>query len=174
MKKFFVAALLASLSVLSFAEGKIAVVNLQEALFNTDVAQQRREQLETDVDFKKSVDEVKDIQEQGRTLLEKLQKDGQLMAPAERQQIEAKVKGKQADMEHLARKIQEAQQGLMQGLMLEMNDGMQKSIQELIQSEGIGLLLMANPQIVLHADTSFDITAKLTDKLNKQFKPKKK
>ncbi len=173
MKNFFVAAVLASLSALTFAEGKIAVVNLQEALFNTDVAQQRRVELESDADFTKDVEEVKTIQESGRTLLEKIQKDGALMAPAERQQLEAKIKGKQADMEHLARKIQEAQQGLMQGLMLEMNEGMQQAVQELIQSEGIGLLLMANPQIVLHADTSFDITAKLTDKLNKQFKPKK-
>ena len=58
----------------------------------------------------------------------------------------------------------------MQGLMRDLNQAASVAIKQIIADEGIGLLLAANPQVVLHADTSFDISAKLTDKLNKQKK----
>ena len=167
MKRLFLVALMIC-TVAAQAAGKVAVVSFEQAILNTDAAKAKIKSLETDKDFKANMDEIKEIQSEGQKLAEKYKKEAAIMSPAQKQELEAKIKGKQADIEHVGRKLQESKQALMQGLMREMGINAQKAIKEIIASEGIGLLLAANPQVVLHADTSFDITAKLTDKLNKR------
>lgn len=153
--------------VFAQASGKVAVISLEQAILNTDTAKAEIQSLENNPDYKANMDEVKKIQASGKALAEKYQKDAAIMSAAQKQEIEAKMKGKQADIEHVGRKLQETKKVLMQSLMRKMGQQAQLAVQEIIASEGIGLLLTANPQVILHADTSFDITAKLTDKLNK-------
>jgi Skp family chaperone for outer membrane proteins len=74
----------------------------------------------------------------------------------------------QADMQYVMGKIQESKKQLLGKLMYDMNVKAMKVVKELIDSEGIGMLLNANPEVILHADTSFDITAKVTERLNKE------
>ncbi len=154
-------------SVFAQASGKVAVISLEQAILNTDVAKAEIQALENNADYKANMEEVKKIQASGKKLAEKYQKDAAIMSAAQKQELEAKMKGKQADIEHVGRKLQETKKILMQNLMRQMGQQAQIAVQEIIASEGIGLLLTANPQVILHADTSFDITAKLTDKLNK-------
>ena len=47
-----------------------------------------------------------------------------------------------------------------------MTPKVQAVLRELIQSEGIGLLIQRSA--VIHADNGYSITAKVTDKLNQQ------
>ena len=75
-----------------------------------------------------------------------------------------RIASKQADLEHVGRKLQQAQQVLGQELLQEMTPKVQAVLRELIASEGIGLLIQRNA--VIHADNGFSITAKVTDKLN--------
>lgn len=167
MKRLFAIVALLTCSLMAQASGKVAIVSFEQAVLNTDMAKAKIQALEGDAEFKANLDQVKKIQNEGKKLAEKYQKDGAIMSAAEKSELEAKIKGKQADIEHVGRKLQEAKQALMQGLMREMGAAAQAAIKDIIANEGIGLLLAANPQVVLHADTSFDITAKLTDKLNK-------
>lgn len=154
-------------SGLALAEGKIAVVNFQQAVLNTDLAQAKIRELEDDGSFKSNLEEAKKIQEEGRKLAEKYQKELPTMSDTQKRDLEKKIQEKQSDLEHIAGKLQDSRQGLMEEVMQELNASATRAVQELIKSEGIGLLLNANPQMVLHADTSFDITAKLTDRLNR-------
>jgi hypothetical protein len=57
----------------------------------------------------------------------------------------------------------------LQATMYQMQNQAISAAKEIIATEGIGLLLNASSQSqnVIHADTSFDITPKVTDKLNK-------
>ena len=170
MKYFMLAATLMMACVFAQAEGKIAVVSFEQAILNTDIAKVEIAKLEIDSEYKSNLDEVKKIQEAGRKLADKYQKNAAIMSAAEKQDLEAKIKGKQADIEHVGRKLQETKKALMQNLMRSMGAAAQAALKEIVASEGIGLLLAANPQVILHADTSFDVTAKLTDKLNKMKK----
>ncbi|NRB40548.1 MAG: OmpH family outer membrane protein [Pseudomonadales bacterium] len=167
MKRLILATALLFCAFSVHATGKVAVVSFEQAILNTDAAKAEIKALENDKDFKANMKEVKKIQAEGKKLAEKYKKEAAIMSVSQIQELEAKIKGKQADIEHVGRKLQEAKQVLMQGLMRNMGAQAQAAIKDIITAEGIGLLLAANPQVVLHADTSFDITAKLTDKLNK-------
>lgn len=171
MKKLFVKVLLLSTLVMSgavLANGKVAVINFEQAILNTERAKQEIAKLEADADYKKTVAEAKSIQEKGQALTEKYKKEAPTMSDSQKLDIESKIKAKQADMKHVLGKLQETKKQLLGKLMYEMNGKAMKVTKALIDSEGIGLLLNANPEIVLHADTSFDITAKVTDLLNKE------
>lgn len=159
--------LLLSISAVSFAEGKIAVINFEQAILNTDAAKAKIAELENDADYQKNIAEAKKIQEEGQKLAEKYQKEAPTMSPSQKADLETKIKARQADIQHVGKKIQEAKKQLLGKLMYDMNVKAMKAAKEIIDAEGVGLLLNGNPEIVLHADTSFDITAKVTDKLNK-------
>lgn len=173
MKRFFLAAAL-FFSVGAMAAGKVAVVNFEQAIINTDYAQQEIAKVESDQSFKDRVAEIKKIQEEGIKLAQKYQKEAPTMSASQKQLLENQIKEKQEDLEHVARKIQEIKNILLQNIMEEMDEVTSVAAKELIDKEGIGLLLNGNPQIILHADTSYDVTAKLTDRINKLFKQQKK
>ena len=155
------------------AQKKVAIINIEQAILTTDMAKGEIKKLEADPEFKKNMDSIKKIQEEGQKLTEQYKKDGSLMSPKEIQALEAKIKAKQGDLEHIGKKVQEARATLMRGLMVQMNEEVTKQVKALIDAENIGLLLPANPQFIIHADPSFDITPKLTQNLNQKFKKKK-
>ena len=75
-----------------------------------------------------------------------------------------KLANKQADLEHVSGKLQQAEQLAGQTLLQELSPKVQEVLRELIATEGIGLLLQRAS--VIHADAGYSITAKVTDKLN--------
>ncbi len=149
---------------------KVAVINIEQAILTTELAKTEIAKLELDPEFKKNMDAIKRIQQEGQKLTEQYKKDGALMSPKEAQALETKIKSKQADLEHIGKKLQETRATFMRAMMIKMNEDVTTFVKQLIESENIGLLLPANPQIILHADPSFDLTPKLTEKLNKKFK----
>lgn len=75
-----------------------------------------------------------------------------------------RLASKQADLEHVTGKLQQAEQQAGQAILRQMSGEVQEILRDLIQSEGIGLLLQR--QAVIHADPGYSITAKVTDRLN--------
>ncbi len=169
MKHLLTAILLLGSSLLAFADGKIAVVDFEKAILNTDRVKEKYQELEADPDNMKKMEEAKAIQAEYKQLAERLQKEFPTMSIEEKQKADAQLKSKQADLEHIGRKIQDISLAAIKPIMSDMNRQAQIIVQEIISVEGIGLLLHKTPQapLVIHADTSFDITAKVTDKLNK-------
>jgi outer membrane protein len=165
--RFFLAAVLLASSLLAHAEGKIAVVDFEKAIFNTAKVQAKVQQLQSDAEYKKNMEEIRSITTEGKRLTEKYQKELPTMSAQQKQKAETDLKGLQSDMEHVARKLKEAEESTIKPLMYEMQAQALNAAKEIIKTEGIGLLINGNPQLVLHADTSFDITAKVTDRLNK-------
>ncbi len=70
----------------------------------------------------------------------------------------------QEDLDHVVGKLQQAEQAAGQALLQEMAPKVQEVLRDIIKKEGIGLLLQRNA--VVHAEDSYSITAKVTDKLN--------
>ena len=147
------------------AEGKIAVLNVQQAVINTEAAQARLKKLQSEPDFAANVKQAKQLTKDYKKLVAQLQKDAAVMS-AEQKQTEAnKVQEKRSDIEHVQRKIQAAEQQLMQELMGEMGPKLKTVVDDLIKKKGIGLLL--NQQATMYVDSSYSITAEVTDNLNK-------
>lgn len=163
----FIAGLaLAVLPSLAAAQGRIAVVNLEEAILQTDEAQQRLNALREGPDYKADKAEFDRLQEERDDLIKEVQKDIAVMSAEQQQAARKRIASKNADLEHVFRKLQQSEQQLGQELLQEMTPKVQAVLRDLIQSEGIGLLIQRN--VVIHADNGYSITSKVTDKLNQK------
>ena len=169
MKNMFLVFALLLSSALVHAEGKIAVVNIELAMLNTDVVKAKEKDLQDDPSYKKNIQDVQNIKSEYMKLVDKHNKESMTMSATQKQQLEDEIKNKQSDGEYIARKLKDAQEAAIKPLLLQMQNQTMNIIKEIISSEGIGLLLSASMQSqnVIYADTSYDITAKVTDKLNK-------
>ena len=148
------------------AQGRIAVVNLEEAILQTDEAQARLNGLRTLPDYEADKSEMERLQTEREELIKNLQKDLAVMSAEQQQAARKRMASNNADLEHVVRKLQKQEQDLGQALLAEMTPKVQAVLRDLIQSEGIGLLLQRSA--VIHADNGYSITSKVTDKLNQQ------
>jgi outer membrane protein len=166
LKVLIAGLVLVLLPSLATAQGRIAVVNLEEAILQTDEAQQRLNALREAEDYRADKAELDRLQEEREGLIKEVQNDLAVMSAEQQQAARKRLANKNADLEHVLRKLQQAEQQLGQELLAEMTPKVQAVLRELIQSEGIGLLIQRSA--VIHADNGYSITAKVTDKLNQQ------
>jgi outer membrane protein len=158
--KFTFAVLVLALPTLGWAQGKIAVVDLQEAILQTDVAQKRLAELS----FKADKAEFERLKKQMDEMVKAFQKDGPVMSQDQQAAARKKLADKQAELEQVVGKVQQVEQAAAQSLLQDLGPKVQQVLRELITSEGIGLLLQRGA--VIHAEESYSITAKVTEKLN--------
>lgn len=162
--KLTFALLVLALPTLGWAQGKIAVVDLQEAILKTDVAQKRLAELRSQEDFKADKAEFERLKKEMDEMVKAFQKDGPVMSQDQQAAARKKLQAKQGDLEQVVGKVQQIEQAAAQSLLQDLGPKVQEVLRELITAEGIGLLLQRGA--VIHADESYSITAKVTDKLN--------
>ncbi|MFV8818277.1 OmpH family outer membrane protein [Haliea sp. E17] len=162
--KALVTTLALTMPVMAMAQGRIAVVNLQEAILQTDLAQKRLEEVYNQDDFKADKAEFDQLKKELDDLVKKFQKDSAVMSQDQQAGMRQKLASKQSDLEHVAGKLKQAEAAAGQALLQEMSPKVQDVLRDLIASEGIGLLM--RQEAVIHADAGYSITAKVTDKLN--------
>ena len=75
LKHYLVVGLLSCVAGTALAADKIAVVNVQRAIVETDAAKERLESLRQEADFKSNMKEVEEIKKEGQSLVEKLKKE---------------------------------------------------------------------------------------------------
>ncbi|MGI9285600.1 MAG: OmpH family outer membrane protein [Pseudomonadales bacterium] len=148
----------------AMAQGKIAVLSVQEAVFNTEVAKQRLKKLQKDEDYANSKQEFEKLKKKVTKQIEALQKDAAVMSEAKRASQQKKIAASRADLEHMAKQLQASEKDVLQELLVEMSPKVKEIVSDLIKSEKIGLIL--DRQVAMHADTEFSLTAKVTDRLN--------
>jgi outer membrane protein len=153
-----------TVSALSWAESKIAVFDLQTAILQTDAAQERLKELRNEDEYKKNKSEFDRIKTDGEALVKSYQKDSAIMSEEQKATAQQKINSMQEDLEHVAGKLQQAEQAAAQAMFQEMGPKVQEVLREIIEKEGIGLLIQR--QAVIHAEPSYSLTAKVTDKLN--------
>lgn len=150
----------------AFAQGKVAVVNLQEAILQSDAAQARLGEVRAEEGYKADKDEFDRLKDDLDKLVKDFQKDAAVMSQEQQLAARKRLASKQADLEHVTGKLQQAEQAAGQQLLQEMSPMVQEVLRDLISTEGIGLLVQRAS--VIHADPGYSITAKVTDKLNQR------
>ena len=162
--KCLVSVALLVLPTLAMAQGKIAVVNLEEAILQTDLAQQRLAEFEKNEDFTSDKNEFESLREELDKLVQDFQRDQAAMSEDQMVAARQKVSSKNSDLEYVAKKLQTLQQQNAQRVFQELAPKAREVLRDIITTEQIGLLLQQ--QGVIHADLGYSITAKVTDKLN--------
>lgn len=164
LKKMMLAAVVAASPMLAMAEGKIAVFSAQQAIMNTDAAKTQVKAFQQEPSVAEKIKEFEGLQKKYREAVEQVQKDLAMMSAEQKQAESKKINDMRADIEHVGRQLKKSEQEMAQRLMQEFGPRLQPILADLVKNEKIGLLL--DKKAALHADASFDITAKVTDKLN--------
>src|SRR5690606_32737710 len=145
--------------------GKIAFFNLQKAILATEAAQKQTQEFESKAAYADLRANYDQIRSEMQKLNSEFEKNGSTWSEERKNEVAKQMEYKRADLELVTKKLQSENQALLQGIIQANLQRASKIAQELIESEGIGLVL--NAEAVAYADSSFDYTAKITDRLNK-------
>lgn len=148
------------------AEGNIAVVNFGQAIFGTDVAKARLEQKKGESDFASLQAKYESTVSEMKALKQEMDSQGMTWSQEQAAEAQKKMEYLRADLELITRKIQADQKDLQNSIVQELRPKAAEALQEIIDEEGIVLLISADA--VVTAAPSLDVTAKLTDRLNKK------
>jgi outer membrane protein len=162
--KVVIAVVAFSVSTLGWTADKIRVIDVQGAILSTDVAQKKLGEIRDQAEYKKNKAEYDRLKSEGEALLKTYQKDAAVMSQDQKVAAQKKLNAMQEDLDHVTSKLQQAEQAAGQALLQEMAPKVQDILREMIEKDGIGLLLQRNA--VVHAEPSYSITQQVTDKLN--------
>jgi outer membrane protein len=146
------------------AELKIAVLDTQRALLESDEAKALLAQAQSELQGEQ--DQLKSLQQEIVSLNDKLQKDGEIMSPAEQRKLQKDIEDKQIDLQFLGNKLQKEVNDRRQELLQQMVPKIDAVLKDLIDLEGYDLILeRAN---LRYANSKHDITRRVTEKLNEK------
>ncbi|MGK0442106.1 MAG: outer membrane protein [Pseudohongiellaceae bacterium] len=152
--------------IAALAQGKIAVLDRQAAILQTEMAKKEFKALQSRVDYAESLIQLETLQKNFMANQEKLKKDSAVMSDEQKQAEAQKLQNSATDIQHVRKKLQTAEQELQKRLMQALYPKLQGIMPSVIKEENIGLLL--DRKVALHVDGGYDITAKITAKLNLQ------
>lgn len=162
------ACLLSLVSGAALAQGKVAVLNLEEAVFNTEEAKSQLSALRQTPDYTKNKKEAEELKKQYEQLAEQFNKNREVMSAEQEAEQTRKIKEVGQDLEFVVKKLQQSEREVAGRIMREMMPRANTVVMDLVKAEGIGLLI--NSQAALYAESGYNLSAKVTDKLN-QTKP---
>ena len=156
--------LCSTLASLALSEDKIAVIDMQQAMFASNYAQNVVKEASESADFvalrAKAESSASDLQ----AMAKEAETKRLTWSTEEAAEHQKKMSYTKADYDLAVQKIQGEQQQLQQKIMQELTPQFQEALSEVAKSEGITLLLRRESVII--ADPKNDLTAKVVDKLN--------
>ncbi len=146
------------------AELKIAVLDTQRALLESEEARQLLQAAQTDLE--KEETEVKSLGDEIVALQEQLQKDAEVLSQGEQRKRQKEIEDKRIDYEFLVNKLQKEVNDRRQELLQQMVPKIDAVLKDLIELEGYDLIMeRAN---LRYANSKHDITRRVTEKLNER------
>ena len=162
-KKWLLPAVLL-LSASSYAELKIAVINAEQAILQSEEGKTKIEAIQAAVE----ADELKiqSLSDRIKALQEQLAKDAEVISAGEQQKIQKDIEDLNIDAQFELQKYQKKGNELQQDLMREMTPKLQAVLTDLIEVEGYDVVM---PRAgLLYTNAKHNITRKVTEKLNEK------
>jgi outer membrane protein len=153
-------------SPLAFAEVKIAVVDVQRALMNSEQAKVLLGKIQEE--FKGEEDDIRKVQSEAAALLQRMQKDSEVMSESEKRKLQQEIEEKNNDFVYLRQKLQRQAEERQRELFTGTEAKLQKAIEALVISEDYDLIMPRGA--ALYVGDLYDITRKVTEKLNEMDK----
>jgi outer membrane protein len=146
------------------ATQKIAVLDMAAALFNSDIAKKVEEELKTET----SEDEgkIRALAEEATTLQEKLQKDAAVMSEAEQRKANEQLQEIGVQYQYLVEKVQALVEQRRQQFQETYSPNLVEAIKSIVEEENFDFVY--RKEAVLYSKPAYDITARVTEKLNSQ------
>lgn len=144
------------------AEAKIAVVDVQAAILNSEQAKRLLAQIQEE--FSGEEEKIRKIQSEAASILERLQKDGEVMSDGEKRRLQQQIETLNNDFVYERQKLQGQIEARQQELFAGVDQKVQKAIEDLVLKEDYDLILPR--QAALYVGDLYNITRKVTEKLN--------
>jgi outer membrane protein len=140
----------------------IGIINLEQALFNTDAARQLEEG--TRAEFGNDERRLEQLSTELRAIIERAQRDESIMSEAEMRALNSEAEEKQVQMRLISERLQGAWQQRQQQFIDSMRERLGQAIESVVQEGNYDLVL--NAEAVAFFNNSYNITALVTAKLN--------
>ena len=146
------------------AELKIAVLDTQRALVESEEAQALLAQAQQELQAEQ--DQLQALNDEIVALSEQLQKDAEVMSPAEQRRMQKDIEDKQIDLQFLGNKLQKEVNDRRQELLQQMVPKIDVVLKDLIELEGYDMIMERGS--LRYVNSKHDITRRVTEKLNEK------
>lgn len=161
--KTLCAALCLTLSAPVFA-GKLAVIDVRQALLASNAAETFRSQMKQD--FASDQQALVDLEKQAKSLQEKMQKNAGLSSEDEMKKLRMQFQKAFGEYQRKGQQLQQEQTQREQNFLGDMKPKLDEIIRNMINEEDIDLIISKNAAV--YANPDLDITDEVTELLNKQ------
>lgn len=134
-----VAALVFSSSVLAQTQPVIGVINLQQALFDSDAAKTMQAAIQEE--FKDDQERADRLNGELRALVEKAQRDESIMSEAEKRKLNSDAQEKQVQLQLMSERVQEALQQREQQFIDGQRQNLGLAIETVVKDGGYDIVL---------------------------------
>ncbi|MBL35207.1 MAG: hypothetical protein CMI03_14975 [Oceanospirillaceae bacterium] len=144
------------------AETKIAVVDMERALFLSDAAKSSYQQFQND--NKRDVDQLKSLEADLISIREKREKDGAVMSTDEMNKLQSEFEEKGKEYQFYQRKLQQLDQKWKRDFFQSKLPDLEKLLKAIIDEGGYDVVYQAGA--VVYANPDLDLTKLLLERLN--------
>lgn len=166
MKKLiqgFVFAAVAGLSIGAQAEVKIAVLDVNLVIEESDAVKKHKAALEKKLSG--DVNKIKQLEKEIQKLQERFEKEGEKLAQAEVERMELEYKQKGREAQTLSRKINEQGAQAEQELLKVLEPKLKSAIDQVIKDGGYDLVIQKGATV--DVSPKLDISLRVLEQLNK-------
>jgi outer membrane protein len=148
----------------AFAEMKIAVMNYQMALLESDSA--KRYAVDAEKKFGPQLSKLKSLESGAKTIQDKLVKGGEKMQQGERERLELEFKQKARDFQFQSKELNEAKAVADREMLKQLKPKLDKAVEEVIKKGNYDLVLERGA--VVDVKPQYDITRQVIERMNQQ------
>lgn len=161
--RFIWVAFLSCLAVFaSAAESKVAVVDMERALFLSDAAKVSIKKFEND--NRADIDKLKALQQDVLKTQKTLEQEGDIMSEDERRKVLSGIEEKSQEFQFYSRKLKQLEDKWKRGFFNEQLPELEKLLKSIIDAGDYDIVL--NAGAVIFAKPTVDLTKQLLEKLN--------
>ena len=155
----FTAALIATPA---FAEMKVAVLNYQMSLLESDAA--KRYAVDAEKKFGPQLNKLKTLESDAKRIQDRMVKDGEKMQQAERERLELEFKQKARDFQFQSKELNEAKAIADREMLAKLKPNLDKAVEEVIKNGNFDLVLERGA--VIEVKPQYDITRQVIERMN--------
>ncbi len=155
---------LAFLSAPAFADMKIAVLNYQMALLESNAA--KKYSVDAEKKFGPQLTRLKKLETDAKNIQDKLVKSGDKMGQAERERLELEFKQKARDFQFQSKELNEAKAIADREMLKNLKPKLDKAVEQVLKAGSYDLVLERGA--VVDVKPQYDITRQVIEIMNKQ------
>jgi outer membrane protein len=145
-----------------FAEMKIAVLNYQMALLESDAA--KKYAVDAEKKFSPQLSKLKTLESDAKRIQDRLMKDGERMQQAELERLELEFKQKARDFQSQSKDLNEAKAVADRDMLQQLKPKLDKAVEDVLKTGNYDLVLERGA--VVDVKPQFDITLRVIERMN--------